>query len=229
VSYIAIVGFVAPDQKPRSYSAPIYEENVKKIDGYAARGRTVFADVPKRVNDLGVQPVLWAIEQFGWLGAGLGTGSQGTNDIAGANNIDRGASEGGLGKITMELGVPGLAMMLWLTIALSRHLHRLLLITAKASAQHARVAYGLLAFLVANAATFSVATQAFSDLFVLLIIGCCLGFLLAMPVLAANSAGLAPRRPAARRLQPGSGFIPAHGGFAPHHRAPTAAAGKTPP
>jgi hypothetical protein len=52
------------------------------------------------------------------------------------------------------------------------------------------MAYGLIAFLVANAATFSIATQAYSDLFILLILGWCLGFLLAMPVLAARGDGV---------------------------------------
>jgi len=49
---------------------------------------------------------------------------------------------------------------------------------------HARFGYGLVAFLAANGAAFSVATQAFGDLFVLLTLGWTLGFLLALPVLA---------------------------------------------
>jgi hypothetical protein len=196
--YIIIVAFVAPDQTQRTYSHPVSEENVKRLEGYAARGRTVFADVPKRLNDLGVQPVLWAIDQFGWLGVGLGTGSQGTNKIADAHKIHRGPAEGGLGKITMELGVPGLAMVLWLAVALGRHLFRLLQQTARISARHARMAYGLLAFLVANAATFSVATQAYSDLFILIILGSCLGFLLCMPMLAAGGDKVSRRNPVVR-------------------------------
>jgi hypothetical protein len=197
VAYIGIVGFIAPDQTQRSYSRPMYEEQVKRIEGYAARGRTVFADLPRRVNELGVQPIIWSIDRYGWLGAGLGTGSQGTSEIAQKNNIDRGASEGGLGKITMELGLPGLFMMLWIMLAFGRHLRRHLIATAKISPEHARVAFGLLSFLIANAATFSVATQAYSDLFILLILGCCLGFLLAMPVLAASGDTARRRRPRA--------------------------------
>jgi len=168
----------------------MYMENAQRIEGYAARGQSVFADLPARVNELGIQPILWAVGRFGWLGAGLGTGSQGTNAIAEANNIDRGASEGGLGKIAMELGIPGLFMAAWLVIALAKHLYRQLQVVAKISPQHAQMAYGLIAFLVANAATFSVATQAYSDLFILLILGWCLGFLLAMPVLAAKGDGV---------------------------------------
>ena len=159
----------------------------------------MFADLPARVNAVGVRPVIFAVETFGWLGAGLGTGSQGTNDIAEANNIPRWAAEGGLGKVAMELGVPGLVLAVWLLSALARHIRRTLLAMTRASPQHARVSFGLIAFLVANAATFSVATQAYSDLFVLLILGWCLGFLLAMPVLAAKGDGL--RRRAKQPLQ----------------------------
>jgi hypothetical protein len=193
VGYIGIVGFVAPDLVQRSNTKGVVIENAQRIEGYAARGQSVFADVPARVSELGVQPVVWAVSRFGWLGAGLGTGSQGTNAIAEANNIDRGAAEGGLGKIAMELGIPGLFMAAWLVLALAKHLYGQLQIISKVSPQHARMAYGLIAFLVANAATFSVATQAYSDLFILLILGWCLGFLLAMPVLALKGDGIRKR------------------------------------
>ena len=200
IGYIGIVGFMAPDTAQRTYTGGMLAENAQKIQGYAARGQSVFADLPNRINQLGVQPVLWATDSFGWLGAGLGTGSQGTNDVAEAHNINRGPSEGGLGKITMELGIPGLAMVLWLLIALGKHLHRELVSMTNVSPQHARASYGLVAFLVANAATFSVATQAYSDLFILLILGWSLGFLLAMPVLAARGDGVRPR--ASRPMMP---------------------------
>ncbi len=203
IGYIAIVGFVAPDLVQRSASKTTYVENAQRIEGYAVRGQSVFADLPARVNDLGVAPVVSALNNFGWLGAGLGTGSQGTSDVAEKHNINRGSSEGGLGKIAMELGLPGLFMSVWLLIALGKHVYRLLVMTAQISAPHTRMAYGFVSFLVANAAAFSVATQAYSDLFVLLILGWCLGFLLAMPVLAAQGDGARRRRGAP--LQPAFG------------------------
>jgi hypothetical protein len=194
--YVAIVGFVAPDLVQGSYTKKLSVENAQRIEGYALRGQSVFADIPKRVKDVGWEPLVWAVDTYGWLGAGLGTGSQGTNDIVAAHNIDRWGAEGGLGKIAMELGIPGLLAVLWLMRALARHLHHELLPLARKSPQHTRMAFGLLSFLIANAATFSVATQAYSDLFVLLILGWCVGFLLAMPLLAeqaiAKSALRAP-------------------------------------
>jgi hypothetical protein len=194
VGYVGIVGFVAPDLVQDSYTKRMQVENAQKLEGYALRGQSVFADIPKRVNNVGWQPLVWSVETFGWMGAGLGSGSQGTNDIVQAHNINRWGAEGGLGKIGMELGVPGLLVVLWLLRALGRHLHRQLMPLARLSPQHSRMAFGFLSFLIANAATFSIATQAYSDLFVLLILGWCLGFLFAMPPLAAQAAAQSKQR-----------------------------------
>lgn len=202
VGYVGIVGFIAPDLVQNSYSKSLRIDSGQRMEGYTERGKSVFADLPKRVNDVGLQPLLYAVETFGWLGAGLGTGSQGTNSIAEQHNISRWAAEGGLGKVAMELGVPGLLLVVWLLVALAKHLRRQLAAVGRTSPQHARMAYGMVSFLVANAATFSVATQAYSDLFILLILGWCLGFLLAMPVLAAQGDGV-KRRAARPRLAPG--------------------------
>jgi hypothetical protein len=206
--YILIVGFVAPDLVQSSYSKSMQMENAQRIQGYAERGKSVFADLPGRVNAVGVQPVISAVETFGWLGAGLGTGSQGTNQIAEENNINRWSSEGGLGKIAMELGVPGLLVAIWLVVALARHIGQQLVLLSKLSPQHARMAFGFVSFLVANAATFSVATQAYSDLFVLLILGWCLGFLLAMPVLAVTGDGVKRRGLRPAEFVPAGGRVP---------------------
>ena len=77
-----------------------------------------------------------------------------------ATDIDRGAAEGGLGKITMELGVPGLLLMVWLAVAMARYVRQALAYTARTSMPHARFAYGLVALLVAKVASFSVAALA---------------------------------------------------------------------
>jgi hypothetical protein len=203
VGYVGIVGFVAPDLVQSSYTKSMQMEDARPVEIYAERGKSVFADLPKRVNDVGLQPLLFAVKHFGWMGAGLGTGSQGTNSIAEEHNISRWAAEGGLGKVGMELGVPGVLLSVWLIVALAKHLRRQLAAIGKVSPPHSRMAYGMVSFLVANAATFSVATQAYSDLFVLLILGCCLGFLLAMPVLATQGDRI--NKPV-NRLKPSRGM-----------------------
>jgi Sec-independent protein secretion pathway component TatC len=122
--------------------------------------------------------------------------------VAASVSIDRGAAEGGLGKITMELGVPGLVLLAWLATAFYRYVRKLLEATTKLSRPHARLAYGMLAFLIANTASFLVATQVFGDVFVQLMMGWAVGFLLAMPVLAERDVEIRRQRALSRQDQP---------------------------
>jgi hypothetical protein len=126
----------------------------------------------------------WAIDWYGWLGGGLGVASQGAQYFGGGGDVFGGAGEGGLGKITAELGVPGLLVALWLAVAVVRYGWRILRFDARLSTPISRLACGLIALLIANLAVFSVATQVFGDLFVLLFLGLIAGFFLATPVLA---------------------------------------------
>jgi hypothetical protein len=124
------------------------------------------------------------VNNFGVLGAGLGVGSQGTQHFGGGAQTFGGAAEGGLGKITTELGLPGLFLVIWFTAAMGRYALQILRAVSKRSARVSRLSYGLIAFLVANAAAFSVATQAYGDLFILIFLGLVSGFFMATPVLA---------------------------------------------
>ena len=93
------------------------------------------------------------------------------------------AAEGGLGKITLELGIPGLFVMGWCAILFIRYLWRIIRAASRQSLRVGRLSIGLFSLLVANVAGFSVATQAYGDLFVLLVLSWMLGFLLAVPAL----------------------------------------------
>lgn len=200
LGYVLVVGAMSPDQAVSS-ARHLKLDPGEKFQHYTTRSSTVFGDVPQRFDELGVQPVMWAINEYGFFGAGLGTGSQGTQHVAASASINRGAAEGGLGKITMELGVPGLFVVAWLLRMFGRYIRKALEVTTKTSPQHARMAYGFVAFLIANTATFSVATQAFGDLFVLLMMGWSMGFVLAMPVLAAKSVEIRNERMLRREQQ----------------------------
>ena len=183
--YVLIVGLVGPD--PGDHSFDTHQMNIGSgslYEAYALRRQSVIQDIPARFSDLGLAPISWAVNQYGWFGAGLGSGSQGTQHFVADDVMDRGAAEGGFGKLTLELGVPGLLLAAWMVLALGRYIWRVLAYLAVISPGHARFGYGLVAFLAANGAAFSVATQAFGDLFVLLTLGWTLGFLLALPVLA---------------------------------------------
>jgi peptidoglycan/LPS O-acetylase OafA/YrhL len=72
----------------------------------------------------------------------------------------------------------------WFGWALTRHLWAILKQVNRQSKPLSKIAFGLASFLVANVATFTVATQVYGDIFILLLVGTALGALLAMPVLA---------------------------------------------
>lgn len=181
--WFAVVGFVDPDPGERPDTANYQLAPGERYKGYAVRGSTVFQDAPERFSQLGVRPIAFIVERAGWMGAGVGSASQGVaSDEAAA--LNRGAAEGGLGKITLELGVPGLLLVLWLFWALARYVRAALAVTVQLSRPHARVAFALVALLAAKVASFSVAAQAYSDIFILLLLGSFTGFVLAMPVMA---------------------------------------------
>ncbi len=205
LSYLLVVWFV--DERPSG----ITEQDAVRYQRYAERSATVGSDVSDRFVGLGLEPVQWAIDSFGWLGGGLGVASQGAQHFGGGAEVFGGAGEGGLGKITAELGVPGLVIALWFGFAALRYGWHVLKFVSQRSTTIARLAYGLAAFLVANLAVFFVATQLFGDLFVLLLLGLVAGFFLATPVLAEREQAQrsAPRAPVPSprpRLVPAAGW-----------------------
>lgn len=175
---------------------------------YAQRSSSVGSDVSERFLGLGLDSVEWAMNRYGWLGGGLGIASQGAQHFGGGAEVYGGSGEGGLGKLTAELGVPGLLVGIWFVIAAARYAWLILVNVSRRSASIARLAYALLAFLLANLAVFIVATQVFGDVFVLIILGLLAGFFAATPVLAEREMvqPAAARRPSGTRPQ---GAVPA--------------------
>jgi len=149
---------------------------------YVQRTQSGFDNAPARFVELGIAPIMWAYEKFGVFGAGVGMGTQGVQHFGGGG-ADTGAAEGGLGKIVLELGIPGLLVMGWFGTSLLRHLWRIVRAASRISPRMGRLSFGLFSLLVANAAGFSVATQVYGDVFVLLILSWILGCLLAIPAL----------------------------------------------
>src|SRR5215469_1380723 len=98
---------------------------------------------------------MWAYDGFGLFGAGLGAGTQGAQHFGGGG-AKAGAAEGGLGKITLELGVPGLFVMGWIAILVLRYLWKIMRIASQHSRRMGRLCSALFSFLVANIAGFSV-------------------------------------------------------------------------
>jgi len=103
------------------------------------------------------------VEQTGIMGAGLGTATQGVYHVLAENSSTTlGWQEGGLGKLAIELGIPGLmaVALLGLTMFLT-----MLKISAHpdvpGSSQLARAA--LFGIIIANVVEFMVSAQAYSD------------------------------------------------------------------
>jgi hypothetical protein len=155
-----------------------------ELEPYLRHSATGFADAPDRFTSLGLGSVGWAIDRHGLAGAGAGTGSQGGQYFGGGAELVGGAPEGGLGKITTELGLPGLLAVAWVLAAFVWALWRGRAEVRLLSHELLRLRYGLLAFLGANAVNFIVASQVYGDLFVLLLVGLGVGFVLAIPRLA---------------------------------------------
>jgi hypothetical protein len=177
IGYFWLAAAVREDNVPARY-----EREFTSYTRYVEHSENAFQAIPSRFVELGIAPVMWAYDQFGLFGAGLGAGTQGIQHFGGGGAI-AGAAEGGLGKITLEIGVPGLFVMGWIAILILRLLWQILRFASRYSPRFARISYGLFSLLVANVAGFSVATQAYGDLFILLILSWTLGFLFAIPVL----------------------------------------------
>lgn len=105
--------------------------------------------------------VMETFRQFGLMGAGLGAATQGTRHLAGQTG-SFGWQEGGLGKLAVELGLPGLLASAMFALLLFRMLLRLTSIgDVPGSSQFIRAA--LFGFLVANVITFTASAQAYTD------------------------------------------------------------------
>ena len=184
--FIGLVGtfafnFLIPDSSQEASSRDFHTRNL--YQNYVSRTKGVFADIPDRITELGLAPISWAYARYGLFGAGLGTGSQGTQHFGA---VSQGAAEGGLGKIWLELGAPGFFAIGFLGWALVRHIWRVLNFVSQQSKRLSRISYGLVSFLCANLATFAVASQIYGDVFVLLLLGTALAALLSMPVLCSR-------------------------------------------
>ncbi len=133
----------------------------------------------ERVLDVTVYSIPDTLDRNGFWGAGAGVGSQGAQHFGGGDLIVGYGGEGGIGKLITELGVPGALVFVWLAVALARRTWRTLVIAARGSFRAAIFSVGLAAFLLSNAAVFVGAHQAYGDVTVVLLLGLCLGFVLA--------------------------------------------------
>lgn len=139
--------------------------------------------------------VMETFRQFGLMGAGLGTATQGVRHLLGTDeNI--GWQEGGLGKLAIEVGLPGiiaLALIGWIVLNILMKLTRAN--DVRGSSQFVRVA--LFALVTANVATFLASAQAYTDAILALTAGFFVGALFATAALDERLVADEAREPAA--------------------------------
>jgi len=136
-----------------------------------------------------------AIREFGFLGAGLGSATQGVRHLTGHDEMV-GWQEGGLGKLAVELGVPGLFAAAYLLFVVYRVF---MIISAHhdlpGTTQLIRAA--LFGIAVANFVTFIASAQAYSDpvltLLTAFLVGCLLGTAALDERYAAQTETVAPQ------------------------------------
>ena len=89
----------------------------------------------------------------------------------------------------VELGLPGLLIVLWLLAAFIRYILRCLMLSAQqfVSPRLLILVLGSAIFLLVNVMTFSVATQAYGDIFILLMLGLVSGFIFSLPRLVVEN------------------------------------------
>jgi len=158
---------------------------------YLNRALTSTDDIGERFNSQGIGALTRGLEISQGFGLGVGAGANlGNLQISADAQALRGGiqslayvSEGGGGRIVSELGLPGViiggSVALIFITALWNNFHLL----ERLPQQVAYLLLGLIAFGIANVFFFFSASQVYSDPFILIILGVCLGSFLAVPSL----------------------------------------------
>ncbi len=160
------------------------------FNAFLQRGATVWEDIDDRLLQLG-EAIQLAYAAGGPLGLGVGASTQGAAALGLQGAETFGSGESGVGKILVELGLPGIVLLPWLAWALLRLYWRILESLPDASSSYGLLNMGLLAFVFANIPVFAVASQIYGDPFVLSLIGLSAGIVLAAPTVLASTTALA--------------------------------------
>jgi hypothetical protein len=169
------------------------DETTETISPYVERaGKLQQTGVVDRLAVMTVYSFEWVVKKNGFFGSGAGMGSQGAQHFGAGRSATGSASEGGASKVLAELGVPGLLIFVWFLYHLLLYLYRVMLFARQLPPDKGNLVYGVMAFLMVNSVVFVTASQIYGDIFVLLILGWLVGFLLAVPRMA--SAPSAVRR-----------------------------------
>ncbi len=129
---------------------------------YAEYASTTLSEMPDRLNDNVLRGLVVSIYQSGALGAGLGTGTQGRH----YSGVETGASargwqEDGLGRLILEVGIPGFILFLLAGVNLALSFRQALsLVPRESTVRDLQIL--LLGVVAGDLASFIVAHQHFS-------------------------------------------------------------------
>jgi hypothetical protein len=169
-----------------SYGLVFSSDIQETLEPFFNRSTTLTVEESQdRLRVQGIGAIKRGLEVAGPLGYGVGVGSNtGTTDIG----VDRGSiqslgyvSEGGGGRLILELGGLGIAFLIFLLIQISILYIRIFLISKQLTSLGADILVGLSLFTLANLFTFLSASQLYSDPFILIIIGLSASAILAIP------------------------------------------------
>jgi hypothetical protein len=142
------------------------------------RERSTFrGGIPARMIG-SVTSIPMVVSAAGFLGTGLGTGTQGAQHFRPKFERWAGVSESGLARLFGELGVPGVAVAALLLWRLMAGLRRRLRVLTRPVDEDPSLTLGLMALLAANVVVFVSAHQIFGDPFVYIFLGLTAGFVI---------------------------------------------------
>lgn len=145
-------------------------------ESYYVYAATLPRDVSTRLFQDSVSSVVSTFNQSGPLGRGIGTASQGTQHLG--LETARGWQEGGLSKLAVELGMPGLVCAIALFVSFARHCNTALK-APSSSPPLSALKVGVLGFVVANGFSFLVSHQVYGDPLIMMMTAFMLGAVLA--------------------------------------------------
>jgi hypothetical protein len=157
----------------------------KRTNIYARGAVTTQGEIAQRLEGGAIE----TFRQFGLMGAGLGTATQGVHHLLGQNNL--GWQEGGLGKLAVEVGLPGILALLATGWIVMRLLLRLTSIgDVPGCSQFVRAT--LFGLVFANIVGFMASAQAYTDAVLALTTGFLVGCLFATAALDERLPQTAP-------------------------------------
>jgi hypothetical protein len=145
---------------------------------YFAYASSASIDSGARILDGAWGSVWGTLYQTGFLGAGIGSASQGMRHLG--TDVQQSWQESGPSKIAVELGLPGLLAALILGLATLRSC-AVAVRRTPFSAPGSQLQLGLTAVVAANAASFVVSHQIYTDMLVVHLTAVALGIALAGP------------------------------------------------